>query len=44
VMVFSGNGLVNTFHIPEGVRGNQWTVFEIQGGEVVTIDRVETSP
>lgn len=41
VRVYSGNGLVAEFNVPLDKEGNVWRVFEIRGGAIVPINRVE---
>ncbi len=45
VQVFDDNGLIRDYRVPDGV-GNLWTVFEMEGGNITTVNTISelTSP
>ncbi len=41
VRVYGSNGLLHTFVVPKGAKGNQWTVFQIVNGVVKPVGSVK---
>jgi len=39
VQVFNAGGLIREFQVPDGL-GNLWTVFDLEGGNITTINTI----
>lgn len=44
IMVWRGNALVRTYNVPNNQIGNVWTVFELVGNQILTINELSNNP
>ena len=44
VRVYSEQGLIKTFIVPEGIAGNSWHVFDVKDGDLRAVNRISTTP